>query len=154
MLKKSTTFLTKFFTWLKLKLPTLPEVSSIKAKSTDVWQTGKKKEREKWEKGKIPFYRMPCFLGVSRTHWKIIILALKTEEFISKQASYHARKQANKCICQLLRSFLVTSIISLHFVYESSRNCKINDVLEFYLVFKGKLDTRKKICLVVHHTNS
>lgn len=102
----------------------------------------------------VPFYRMPCFLGVSRTHWKIIILALKTEEFISKQASYHARKQANKCICQLLRSFLVTSIISLHFVYESSRNCKINDVLEFYLVFKGKLDTRKKICVVVHHMNS
>lgn len=31
---------------------------------------------------------------------------------------------------------------------------KINDVLEFYLVFKGKLDTRKKICVVVHHMNS
>ena len=46
MLKKSTTFLTKFFTRLKLYLPTLPELSRMKAKSTEVWQTLKKKSKK------------------------------------------------------------------------------------------------------------
>ena len=46
MLKKSTTFLTKVFTFLKLISPTLPDESRIKASSTDVWQTWERKKQE------------------------------------------------------------------------------------------------------------